>query len=213
VASRLRAHLDAYTSPRRTALVAASGSEVDMLPLARRRGEAFCALLEHMPSNRLPQHGGSATSVMVMVDLATLRSELGLAENSTGETITAAEARRLACTAGILPVVLGGTSEILDLGRSHRLCSPPQRKALDVRDRRCRGDGCEIPQPGARPTTRRSPGPPVVVRTSATSSCSRAPPPPPRPLPHRTPPQRRRPLHPPHLTGAAGGHSKAHALA
>ena len=142
VASRLRVYLDAYTSPRRMPW---AESEVDRLSLTRRRGEAFCALLEHIPSDGLPTHGGAATSVMVMVDLDTLRTGLGLAESSTGETITAGEARRLACTAGIAPIVLGGKSEVLDLGRTRRLFSPAQRKALAIRDRTCRADECDIP--------------------------------------------------------------------
>ena len=74
-----------------------------------------------------------------------MRTGLGLAEISTGEVITASEARRLACTAGILPAVLDGTSAPLDLGRSRRLFSPSQRKALAIRDRCCRADGCDIP--------------------------------------------------------------------
>ena len=142
VASRLRAYLDAFTSPRRSA---APVGEVDLLPLTRRRGEAFCALLEHIPAGRLPQHGGTATSVMVTVDLDALRTGLGLGETSTGEVITAGEARRLACTASIVPVVLGGAGEILDLGRARRLFSPAQRKAMAIRDRRCRAEGCDIP--------------------------------------------------------------------
>ena len=141
VASRLRVYLDAFTSPRRAGL----GGDVDRLPLVRRRGEAFCALLEHVPADGLPTHGGTATSVTVMIDLDTLRSGLGLAETSTGDTITAGEARRLACTAGILPAVLGGRGEVLDLGRSRRLFSHAQRKALAIRDRGCRAEGCEIP--------------------------------------------------------------------
>jgi hypothetical protein len=103
------------------------------------------AVLEQIPSVRLPARGGTATAVMVMIDHDTLRSGVGLAETSTGQTITAAQARRLACTAKILPVVLGGASEILDLGRARRLFSPAQRKALAVRDRRCRAEGCDIP--------------------------------------------------------------------
>jgi hypothetical protein len=146
VASRLRIYLDAYTSPRRTP---SPDSDVDRLPLTRRRGEAFCALLEHIPTDSLPTHGGTPTTVMVTLDLDQLRTGLGLglglAETSTGETITASEARRLACTAGILPVVLGGTSQILDLGRTRRLFSPAQRKALALRDRHCRAEGCDIP--------------------------------------------------------------------
>ena len=144
----MRVYLDAYTSPRRTAF---TDNDVAMLPLARRRGEALCALLEHIPADRLPAHGGTATTVMVTLDLDTLRTELGLglgsglAETSTGETITAAEARRPACTAGIVPVVLDAKSEVLDLGRTRRLFSPAQRKAMAIRDRHCRAEGCDIP--------------------------------------------------------------------
>src|SRR3954451_8387501 len=144
VADRLRTYLDSYTSPRRRHLTDAY-DEVGGLPLPRRRGEAFCALLEHMPSSALPRHGGSATSLVVTLDLDTLISGLGSAGVSTGGRISAAEARRLACGAGILPAVLGGRSEILDLGRSRRLFSPAQRKALAIRDRGCRAEGCEIP--------------------------------------------------------------------
>jgi hypothetical protein len=141
VASRLRTYLDAFTSPRREG----SLGDVDRLTLLRRRGEAFCALLEHVPAHGLPVHGGTATSVMVMVDLAALRAGLGLAETSTGDVLTVAEVRRLACGAGILPVVLGGRGEILDLGRTRRLFSPAQRKALAIRDRRCRAEDCDLP--------------------------------------------------------------------
>lgn len=145
VASRLRAYLDAFTSPRTSPRRVAVDCDVDQLRLSRRRGEAFCALLEHVPADGLPRHGGTATAVMVTIDLDALRSGLGLAETSTGEAITAGQARRLACTAGIVPVVLGGASEILDLGRTHRLFSSPQRKALGIRDRHCRAEGCDIP--------------------------------------------------------------------
>jgi hypothetical protein len=147
VAHRLKTYLDAYTSPRRIALDTA----VDQLPLPRRRGEAFCALLEHIPAKDLPKHGGTATQVVVMIDYDTLCGDLadsgahGVAETSTGDTITAGEARRLACTGGILPVVMGGKSEILDLGRSSRLFKGPVRTAMDLRDRECRTDGCDIP--------------------------------------------------------------------
>ena len=52
---------------------------------------------------------------------------------------------RLVCTANILPVVLGGASQVLDAGRTRRLYSPTQRKALAVTQPTCRGDGCDIP--------------------------------------------------------------------
>ena len=140
VASRLRTYLDAYTSPRRTPL-----GEVDALPVGRRRGEAFVAFLENLPATGLPVHGGTATSVMVTLELDTLLSGLGVATTSTGDRITAEQARRLACQARIIPVVLGGKGEVLDLGRSARLFSSAQRKAMAIRDRHCTTDGCAIP--------------------------------------------------------------------
>ncbi|MBF4765711.1 DUF222 domain-containing protein [Nocardioides islandensis] len=145
VLNRLRTYLESYTSPRRGPVGGVLGDEVDQLPAPRRRGEAFCALLENLPANALPKHGGTATSVMVMITLDALRSETGLAETTTGDTRTADHVRRLACQAGIIPVVLGGKGEILDLGRSKRLFTGPQRKAMALRDRGCTADGCTIP--------------------------------------------------------------------
>ncbi len=100
-------------------------------------------------------HGGDATTVVVTVPLASLKAELGAADllgsglvpgdELTGDLITAAQARRLACTAKILPAVLGGDSIPLDLGRARRLFSPGQRKALLIRDKTCRAEGCDVP--------------------------------------------------------------------
>jgi hypothetical protein len=145
VADRLRAYLDSFTAPRRSHLDRAAVGDVDLMPLSRRRGEAFCALLEQVPADRLPVHGGTATSVVVTIDLDAITRAVGTAGLSTGGSMTATEVRRLACTANILPAVLGGAGEILDLGRSRRLFSPAQRKALAIRDRRCRAEDCDIP--------------------------------------------------------------------
>lgn len=141
VAARLLTCLHAFTSPRRTGAVPAD----DRLHHHRKLGLAFCALLEGIDPTRLPLHGGDATTVLVSVDLATLRDGLGVAGIDQDEVITAGQARRLACSARILPVVLGGKSEILDFGRRRRLFSPAQRKAMAVRDKHCRAQGCHIP--------------------------------------------------------------------
>jgi hypothetical protein len=82
---------------------------------------------------------------MVMIDFDALTGGLGVADLSTGGQVTATQARRLACTAGIIPVVLGGAGEVLDLGRTRRLFSPGQRKAMAIRDRRCSEEACDIP--------------------------------------------------------------------
>ena len=63
----------------------------------------------------------------------------------TGDRITADQARQLACEAGIIPMVLGGKSKILDLGRSKRLYDRYQRIAIRHRDQHCTTHGCDWP--------------------------------------------------------------------
>ena len=63
----------------------------------------------------------------------------------TGDRITAGQARKLACEAEILPIVLGGKSEILDIGRGSRYHLKYQRIALGVRDKHCTALGCDWP--------------------------------------------------------------------
>ena len=63
----------------------------------------------------------------------------------TGDPITADQARKLACEAGIIPMVLGGKSKILDLGRSKRLYDLYQRIAIRHRDQHCTTHGCDWP--------------------------------------------------------------------
>nr|WP_300046849.1 HNH endonuclease signature motif containing protein [uncultured Nocardioides sp.] len=157
-ATRLATYLEAFTNPRVARAQegrAPAGDPVARLAYPKRMGQAFVQLLESLDPTRLPIHGGDATTVVVTIDLDALKADLATADllgaglvpgdDLTGEAITAAEARRLACTAKILPVVLGGDSLPLDLGRTRRLFSPAQRKALLVRDRTCRAEGCDVP--------------------------------------------------------------------
>lgn len=137
VADRLMTTLSAFTSPRR--------ESEERISQPQALGHAFVALLEGLDPDRLPLHGGDATSVVVTIDLTALRDDLGTALTDGGTPITASEARRLACTAKIVPLVLGGSSTPLDLGRARRLFSPGQRRAMAVRDRTCRASGCDIP--------------------------------------------------------------------
>lgn len=64
---------------------------------------------------------------------------------ASGEPVTPAMARRLACHAGIVPIVLGGDGQPLDVGREHRLFTGPQRAALAVRDAGCAFPACDRP--------------------------------------------------------------------
>lgn len=143
-AGRLLTYLHAYTNPRRDDGEEARGPD-ERAPYDVRLGRAFCSLLEHLDPHRLPLHGGTATTVMVTIDLQSLMTGLGTATTGTGEVITAGEARRLACTAGLVPLVLGGGSQPLDIGSADRFHRPHQRRAMAVRDGGCRAEGCDIP--------------------------------------------------------------------
>ncbi|WP_374198497.1 HNH endonuclease signature motif containing protein [Nocardioides sp. R-C-SC26] len=50
--------------------------------------------------------------------------------------------------AGIVPAVLGGRSQVLDLGRKTRFHTPTQRLALMVERRTCEHPTCQVPASG-----------------------------------------------------------------
>ena len=148
VAARLRTYLEAFTSPRqRDPGIGADPATGVRLPADRQRGLAFSTLLERLDPTKLPDHGGLATTVIVTMTLETLQTGLGAAQLGAGEPITAGDARRLACTAGLVPAVLGSRSEILDLGRTARLHAPAQRRALALQHPQCRAEDCTVPAP------------------------------------------------------------------
>ncbi len=60
---------------------------------------------------------------------------------------TAGTIRKIACDADIIPVVLGGKGQVLDIGRASRVFPPHIRKAITARDRGCAFPQCTIPAP------------------------------------------------------------------
>ena len=68
------------------------------------------------------------------------------AETHGGTPLPVETIRRMACEAGIIPVVLGGDSQPLDVGRERRLATRAQRMALRARYPTCGMDaGCNVP--------------------------------------------------------------------
>ncbi len=137
-AAVLKKALDAMTAPRRAA--SGSGRVTDW---GQARGQAFTQVLEHLPTDHL--HGRVAATVVVTLGLDTLRGQLKAAGLDTGDLASAAHARRLACNAGLVPAVLDGASQPLDLGREKRLFSQAQRVAGATRHATCAADDCDIP--------------------------------------------------------------------
>ena len=125
-AATVRAALDPLARPRPSA---ADGP--DPRSPGRRRADALVELCRRaLTAGDLPDNGGERPQVVVTVPYAVLRDGIGAATLDDGTVISAAEARRLACDATIIPAVLGGPSQVLDLGRSRRLFTGAARRAL-----------------------------------------------------------------------------------
>ncbi|MGI9157527.1 MAG: DUF222 domain-containing protein [Marmoricola sp.] len=108
-------------------------------------GQAFAEYVERYPTDKLPNAGGVAATVVVTMDLDTLLGGLKSATTDMDADLSASEARRLACEAGIIPVVLGGQSQVLDVGRRARFHPGSHRVAMGVRDKGCTTVGCDWP--------------------------------------------------------------------
>ena len=108
-------------------------------------GQAFTELLERMDAKDLPSVGGVGATVVVTMTIDSLMGGLAAAALDTGEVISAGAARRLACEAGVIPIVLGGKSEVLDVGRRRRFHTRAQRLAIAQRDKTCVVGGCDAP--------------------------------------------------------------------
>jgi hypothetical protein len=142
VGLRLRTILDSLAQPRK---LSAEDKGVKA-PYDRLLGQAFARVIETYDVDQLPRHGGHATTVFITMSVDDLRKDLGTAAlGFDGEQITAAEARRMACNADLVPVVLGTDSEVLDLGRTARLAHPIQHRALRLRDKCCQAEDCDAP--------------------------------------------------------------------
>jgi hypothetical protein len=83
--------------------------------------------------------GGEKPHITVTMRLDDLTATLN------GQPITAEHARRIACDAAIIPMVLGSHSEPLDIGRATRTIPPAIRRALTLRDNGCIHPGCPKP--------------------------------------------------------------------
>lgn len=124
--------------------------EAEYITPAMHRADALIAMVRaHQAHSMAPNNGGDRPRVVLTIDLATLQAA---AEGAgypigqmlgTGEAIPAGVLRQWLCDGEIMPVVLGGPSEVLDVGRSRRLVTPEIRRALEVRDRGCVFPGCD----------------------------------------------------------------------
>lgn len=105
---------------------------------------AFLATMEAGGSAPVPR----VPRVSVLIDWETLlhgRHAATIAQLIDGTAVPISTIRELLCEAEILPVVLGGAGEVLDVGRSRRLATRSQRDALAAMYETCVEPGCPVP--------------------------------------------------------------------
>lgn len=145
--AKLRATLEPLAAPR-----PGNDGTHDPRSPAQRNADAFETMLNTALAGDSTTTGGTPPRITVTIDYDDLR------QRSTGnptfgggtlepgdEPITAANARRIACDADVLPILLGGDSQPLDVGRSRRTAPADLRAALLARDGRCAFPGCDQP--------------------------------------------------------------------
>lgn len=150
----LTAAVDARTAPQRalsfidTELDAApfDPTEGDTRTTPQKRLDALVDIARESLAHDDGQLAGTAVTLNVTMTLESLMSGLGAANiDGVDEPISAGSARRLAADARIIPIVLGGESQPLDVGQGKRLYTEAQRRALAVRDGGCIWPGCNAP--------------------------------------------------------------------
>lgn len=99
-----------------------------------------------LASDELPATGGHRAQVMVTISYQDLKADIGNAGHAVfAHQMSARSIRKLACDADIIPMVLGGDGQLLDIGRAKRLFPPYMRRGLVARDKGCAFPDCTIP--------------------------------------------------------------------
>ena len=119
----------------------------DHRTLPQRQADALAEVcgyvLDH--GDQVPQAGGHRPHLNVHVRLEDLQARCAGAVLDYGGTVTPAALRMVACDARVIPVVLGGAGQPLDIGRATRTIPDGLRRAVAARDRGCAHPGCGRP--------------------------------------------------------------------
>ncbi|WP_253190797.1 HNH endonuclease signature motif containing protein, partial [Arthrobacter sp. SRS-W-1-2016] len=111
-----------------------------------------------LATGSLPATGGHRPQILATIDQRDLFPQASRQDRATGSfgatgsftftgPVPAGTLRKIACDADIIPVVLGGEGQVLDIGRASRVFPPHIRKAITARDKGCAFPGCTMPAP------------------------------------------------------------------
>ncbi|XAS77053.1 DUF222 domain-containing protein [Dermatophilaceae bacterium Sec6.4] len=151
-------------------MAGATAPDRDVRTPGKRRADALVRLVETAAnvldgtaSRPVGEIGGTA-KLVVTLDYDTLLARLqgtglldvadhasaptylaGVGRTTDGQLLDAGTLRRLACDADLIPMVLGGASQPLDVGRAKRLFTGGLRAAIIHRDQGCTFPDCDRP--------------------------------------------------------------------
>jgi hypothetical protein len=137
----------AYSAQARHLDAQADGRGVDEVTPGQRHADALIHLVaDANRGHSAPSLAGDRPTIMVTLDYQKLHDQAAQAARlPSGQPISAGDLRRLCCDANLIPAVLGGASQPLDVGRTQRFVTGPIRKALTLRDRHCCFPQCDRP--------------------------------------------------------------------
>ena len=165
-AATLKSAIDPLSAPCPLTDEAGVRIEDDPRPAHQRRMDALLDLVARGVSSPGQTPCTDKAKIVVTIDLETLRDWMrngcppdwatsgdkngapgknGGGSCQSGDVLTAATVRRMACDAAIIPVILGSDSQPLDVGRQERLVTRAIRTALWLRDQGCSFPGCSMP--------------------------------------------------------------------
>ncbi|SDG24363.1 HNH endonuclease [Lentzea fradiae] len=144
----LSADLDAEAGAKLDALIdpLAKPEPADPRLAPEREGDALCEVVDlALRAAGARVHGGEPVQLTVTVDYDKLRESAGTALLDNGERLPMSQVRKIACDAGVIPLVLGGRSQVHDVGRKTRTVNAGLRRVLVARDKGCAFPGCTRP--------------------------------------------------------------------
>lgn len=123
--------------------------EPDERTSGQRRGQALVEVCRRWTGGAGESPGGMKAAIYVTMHLEDLRGRCGAGRTvgalGSGDLLPPEQVRRLACDAGVIPVVLGSGSEPVDVGKTQRLFPAGLVKQLWIRDEGCTFPGCDTP--------------------------------------------------------------------
>jgi len=141
-----RKALQALAAPKHVRATEGAGAYDYGKPTPHKLGLAFLEYIERYPTDQLPKQGGLAATVVITAEADIFTSGAQKAGHTeTGTGVSPGQLIRLACEAKLFPAALDHGGHVLDLGRSTRFHTAPQRLALIIEQKTCQATGCDTP--------------------------------------------------------------------